>query len=556
MASIRRRGDKYAVRLQRSADRAARVELTIGDSEPLAELACKQIGILDSYRAAGEPVPTEILAWVDRQDARVRVWLAKHRLIASDRAVGTEPIGALLAAFLKDQSTNSVKGRPIGAKRLHSLRQRIENMIDATKARCVQDLTSAKVRHALAQMQKRGKAAGTVWHFAQSLQQFTRWVAKAHQVTDPLSGLKAGDYKGEAANPRRAFNADELSHLITATATGPDRWHTTGADRAVAYLISVETGLRASELRSLKVGNFDLDADAPIVWCDGVHTKNGKRLELPLKKGTADILKSYFATKLKTASAFSLPWGALSKVFKRDLAEARVQWINAGATADERQTRDASDFLAAKDTQGRKATYHSLRHCTASLLATSGVHVSIAKDILRHSTVELTIGVYTHTQQSQLHAAVERMPEINTALATGTDGKPSYPPAYPNDAIERNSPQRTATLQFNADDQKPNATRETATPCNTTQDNATPRGPRLDIQPEGCSIDDADGAPETASALPKDPIGHRAWQKTTQPINRWTTSSPCASGAASSSNPRKSMAVSTASGTTARWASN
>jgi len=49
--------------------------------------------------------------------------------------------------------------------------------------------------------------------------------------------------------------------------------------------------------------------------------------------------------------------------------------------------------IAYADAGGRIADFHSLRKCGATLLAQQGVHPRIAQQMLRHSSVELTMGV-------------------------------------------------------------------------------------------------------------------------------------------------------------------
>jgi hypothetical protein len=46
------------------------------------------------------------------------------------------------------------------------------------------------------------------------------------------------------------------------------------------------------------------------------------------------------------------------------------------------------------------------------LLATSGVHPKIAQELMRHSNINLTMGIYTHAQASQVAAAVNNLPDF------------------------------------------------------------------------------------------------------------------------------------------------
>ena len=93
-----------------------------------------------------------------------------------------------------------------------------------------------------------------------------------------------------------------------------------------------------------------------------------------------------------------------------------------------------------QDDVGRYADFHSLRHCSGSLLAASGVHPKVAQSILRHSDINLTMSLYSHTLRGQKSEAVENLPDLTLpskqsqkATATGTDDMPvdgAYKPAY------------------------------------------------------------------------------------------------------------------------------
>jgi len=75
-----------------------------------------------------------------------------------------------------------------------------------------------------------------------------------------------------------------------------------------------------------------------------------------------------------------------------------------------------------------KIDFHSLRHTTGSLLAASGVHPKIAQSIMKHSDINLTMSIYTHTLTGQESQAIANLPDLSApssqkqqAVATGTD---------------------------------------------------------------------------------------------------------------------------------------
>ena len=95
------------------------------------------------------------------------------------------------------------------------------------------------------------------------------------------------------------------------------------------------------------------------------------------------------------------------------------------------QISNAVDGVLYQDENGRFADFHSLRHTTGSMLAASGVNPKVAQSLMRHSTVELTLGRYSHIYKGQETDAIASLPDLTApsqqrleARATGTDDLP------------------------------------------------------------------------------------------------------------------------------------
>ncbi len=85
-------------------------------------------------------------------------------------------------------------------------------------------------------------------------------------------------------------------------------------------------------------------------------------------------------------------------MMQRDLLAARKQWIDKASNDDERHQREASDFLAYQDHQGRYADFHSNRHTFITSLEPASVSPRTAQSLVRHSDIRPTMGVYTHVE--------------------------------------------------------------------------------------------------------------------------------------------------------------
>jgi integrase len=85
-----------------------------------------------------------------------------------------------------------------------------------------------------------------------------------------------------------------------------------------------------------------------------------------------------------------------------------------------------------KDEKGRFADFHALRYTFITNLVKSGVTPKLAQMLARHSTIDLTMNVYTSLTVYDQASALESLPPILSlrhqnhpripVKATGTDG--------------------------------------------------------------------------------------------------------------------------------------
>ncbi len=256
--------------------------------------------------------------------------------------------------------------------------------------------------------------------YLKSVKQFCKWMVMDGRASEsPVEHLQTINVRVDRRHDRRALNADEVRRLLEATGVAPKRFGMTGYERALLYRLAAESGLRADELRSLKVSSFDFNNS--IVRVKSGSTKNKKEAIMPLRPDTAMELSDFFKGKMPSVKAFGGTRKQLTKktsdMIKADLEDAGIPYV---------------------DEFERYADFHSLRHTTGSLLAASGAHPKVAQSIMRHSDINLTMSLYTHTLRGQESEAIGNLPDlsfpsIGKQKATGTDGKPTesaYKPAY------------------------------------------------------------------------------------------------------------------------------
>jgi len=251
----------------------------------------------------------------------------------------------------------------------------------------------------LARRRTEGVAPRTINADLVAVRSFCRWLlSKKRMREDPTSGLHRLNVEEDRRRERRPLTDDEARRLIDA-AFGSARVFKdlTGKDRAVMYTLAQRTGLRRNELRSLKVGSFDLDSTPAVVQVEAAHSKRRKRDLLPLPPDLAETMREYLAGRRPEQPVWPGSWWRRSADMLRfDLAVANIEPV---------------------DAQGRVVDFHGQRMTFISALARAGVPPATVQKLARHSDVNLTMGVYTRLQIQDLAGAVGKLSELRRSPA-------------------------------------------------------------------------------------------------------------------------------------------
>ena len=269
------------------------------------------------------------------------------------------------------------------------------------------DLSASKVQTYVGDLQDRGASVQTCNFYLQAVKQFGRWMVQDGRAPDsPLAHLKGGNVRIDRRHDRRAFTDDELRTLLDTTRNGPTRFRMTGPERAVLYQLAAETGLRASELRSLTWASFDLVSSTPLVIVKAAYSKHRRDDTLPLKESSAEMLVHLRDAlgAMDQEAVFAVMPEKLAKMLRVDLTDAGVAY---------------------RDDAGHVVDFHALRHTYITNLARAGVHPKVAQQLARHSTITLTMDRYSHLVIGDLSNALHALPDLSPQTperqrATGT----------------------------------------------------------------------------------------------------------------------------------------
>jgi integrase len=194
------------------------------------------------------------------------------------------------------------------------------------------------------------------------------------------------------------------------------------------YRLPVGAGFRANELRSLTLGSFDLDAEPPTVTVEAACSKHRRKDVQPIRQDLADLPRPWLAARPASEPAFGTMPERTARMLRQDLEAAKKKWAKEVKSPEAQKERTDSSFLAYRDSAGRVADFHALRHTYVSRLVKSGANVKVAQELARHSTPILSLGRYAHVEIVDQTQALAALPSIDTARggreavrATGTD---------------------------------------------------------------------------------------------------------------------------------------
>lgn len=171
------------------------------------------------------------------------------------------------------------------------------------------------------------------------------------------------------------------------------------------------TGLRQGEALALKWSDIDFENKKITVDKTAVRIKEKQTLQTPKTKNskrvisidptTLSILKSWKKDQIKIYFKNGMHFeGDENFIFTNQ----RGEWVHI-----HNFIRYFKRFIA--DHKLKQITPHGLRHTHASLLFSAGVEPKNISDRLGHSTVQITLDLYTHITEEQRTDTVEKLLE-------------------------------------------------------------------------------------------------------------------------------------------------
>ncbi len=270
----------------------------------------------------------------------------------------------------------------------------------------LQKLTPQQVQSFYAKKIKEGLKAITVASFHnvlhKALDTAVRWNLISRNVCDLVSPPHVEDFEIQP------LTVEQIRKLLEVTKGHPSE---------ALIKLAIATGLRRGELMALKWQDIDLTT--------GVLQVQRNLVRVPSKLPGKGFVESETKTKKSRRSVVVAPFALEA------LREHRSRQLHALAAAGPlwqynnyvfctaigthiHPTRDMADPL---DELLEKAglphiRFHDLRHTAATLLMSQGVHPKVVQEFLGHSTITMTMDIYSHVLPTMQQDAITKMNDV------------------------------------------------------------------------------------------------------------------------------------------------
>ena len=251
-----------------------------------------------------------------------------------------------------------------------------------------------------------GLAPRTVHHMhrilRQALQQAVRWQILVRNPADLVKPPRVERAKSTT------LSAEQAAQLLGALAHSRVYWPT---------LVALATGMRRGEVLALRWQHVDLERGVLEVVETIEETKTSLRFKPPKNGKTRAITLPAFAV----AELRRLKLEQAQELLRLGIRQTGATLVCGRADGEVHKplalTYEFARFVRQlKDLP--QVRFHDLRHSHATQLLASGVHPKIAQERLGHSSVGITLDLYSHAVESLQDEAASR---VDAALGRALD---------------------------------------------------------------------------------------------------------------------------------------
>ena len=288
------------------------------------------------------------------------------------RNSGTVSVGTLSTVSKQFLATNTDETKAF----------RIKAFTDSLGSWEIGKINCADIETVLAKLAAEGKRERTVARYLQALNQVFKYAMRNRLISfNPCEFVRLPNCS--PSQERNALKVEEIALLEQSITPG-----------TLAALIMVYCGLRRGELTALTWDDIDLESNIITVnkaWdyknnrLKGTKSKAGNRM-IPIPEMLSNRLK--LAKKSNKKSSLVIVNENGERMIEYDWQKWNRQLCSA---------------------TGLNFTWHCLRHTYATILYDADIGVKEAQNLLGHSSVEVTMDIYTHLSEQKKTASADKL---------------------------------------------------------------------------------------------------------------------------------------------------
>jgi integrase len=358
--------------------------------------------------------------------------------------------------YLGHLRAKTIRGKRVSQSHRSSVLQRLNTLVNDCHFKRLGDITRDAMEKWMNRAEQQGMGPRTRNTYRAAIIAFCNWCVETDRLAaNPLSRLCSADEHADRRKTRRALTEEELRRLFIAARlrplaeygrvtvkvpkpSGRKTWKKQplcfetlesavqtarvrlrrkprliatlewqGKERALVYKVLTLTGLRRGELASMTMGQLWLDEKQPYLELKAKDEKNGRGAQIPLRSDLVADIRLYLSEKQRYLHLTTLPAAmslfdmprSMTSIFDRDLAAAGID---------------------KRDERGRTLDVHALRHTFGTHLSKAGVPPRVAQAAMRHSTLNLTMNIYTDPSLLDVVGAVNALPRFTDAAPAKT----------------------------------------------------------------------------------------------------------------------------------------
>lgn len=267
------------------------------------------------------------------------------------------------------------------------------------------ELTIGTVSEHLKRYRDAGAAMRTSNDRLAHVKAFCSWLVRERKLSEnPVRYLDKLNDTGDRRGDHEPLEPDQVVALLAGVqASHETKNGCTSRERYWIYRIAVETGLRAGELRSLRIRDCDLMIDEPTITVRAAYSRKRKKTSVvPIKRQTAEQMAGFLEQRSLSKRWWNVAdWAACETPLFPDFPKNAADML--------RKDLEAVGIPYKVD-DGRYRTFHGLRHTFITNASYTAQSFADLQALARHSTPAQTAR-YTHARMVNMRKAVEGLPD-------------------------------------------------------------------------------------------------------------------------------------------------